>query len=597
MASQSLKDKIQGYENYILENGVDEDVINAYVMAATTSILTEKDKKFGLQLTKKAKELINQLVYNLTGGDIWALEKYAQDFDLEYSLVDTFYEVLKLESYDKLESFIFYMEKKRKYSRRFYQPRQDTLHIVTEDLEDLEARIIEFYGLSMPSRVGKSTMCIFFLGWVALKRPNSHNAMGGHSGILAKGFYKELLNLISTEEYTFAELFEFWHPGRTVLRDKSADEFTITLDNPDRFATITCRGIDGTWTGAVDVSADGYLYVDDLIRDRQHSLSPTRMEDTYQEYLNKMVDRKNDGARELMVGTLWNVLDPLERIRKQYEGNPKYRFRKIPALNEDDKSNFNYKINGFSTNYYRNMREKLDKAEWEAKFQQRPFVREGLLLPLDELRYFNGILPEGDFRRVAVTDIAWGGGDSLSMPIGAEYENGDVYIYDWVFNKGPKEVTIPIVTGKIIENEIRKTRFEGNNGGDLYCQYIDEELQKHNYKCSCDSQKAPTKLKKLEKIIAYSGDIKRKFVFLSPKLPTAEQREEDARLGVIRYYRSKEYQNAMDELGMFVSIGKNEHDDAADSLTQLEMFIENPNNSAVVEAVRNPFRGGYEHGI
>ena len=597
MASQSLKNKIQGYENYIMENGVDEDVINAYVMAATTSILTEKDKKFGLQLTEKAKELINQLVYNITGGDIWALEKYAQDFDLEYSLVDTFYEVLKLESYDKLESFIFYMEKKRKYSRRFYQPRQETLHIVTEDLEDLEARIIEFYGLSMPSRVGKSTMCIFFLGWVALKRPNSHNAMGGHSGILAKGFYKELLNLISTEEYTFAELFEFWHPGRTVLRDKSADEFTITLDNPDRFATITCRGIDGTWTGAVDVSADGYLYVDDLIRDRQHSLSPTRMEDTYQEYLNKMVDRKNDGARELMVGTLWNVLDPLERIRKQYEGNPKYRFRKIPALNEDDKSNFNYKINGFSTNYYRNMREKLDKAEWEAKFQQRPFVREGLLLPLDELRYFNGILPEGDFRRVSVTDIAWGGGDSLSMPIGAEYENGDVYIYDWVFNKGPKEVTIPIVTGKIIENEIRKTRFEGNNGGDLYCQYIDEELQKHNYKCSCDSQKAPTKLKKLEKIIAYSGDIKRKFVFLSPKLPTAEQREEDARLGVIRYYRSKEYQNAMDELGMFVSIGKNEHDDAADSLTQLEMFIENPNNSAVVEAVRNPFRGGYEYGI
>ena len=597
MASQSLINTIQGYENYIVENGIDEDVINAYVMAASTAILTEKDKEYGLQLTARAKELINQLVYNLTGGDIWALEKYAQDFDLSYSLVDTFYELLKLESWDKLESFIFYMEKKRKYSRRFYQPRQETLHIVTEDLEDLEARIIEFYGLSMPSRVGKSTMCIFFLGWVALKRPNSHNAMGGHSGILAKGFYKELLNLISTEEYTFAELFEFWHPGRTVLRDKSADEFTITLDNPDRFATITCRGIDGTWTGAVDVSADGYLYVDDLVRDRQHSLSPVRMEDTYQEYLNKMVDRKNDGARELMVGTLWNVLDPLERIRKQYEGNPKYRFRKIPALNDDDESNFDYKINGFSTNYYRNMREKLDKAEWEAKFQQRPFVREGLLLPLDELRYFNGILPEGDFRRVAVTDIAWGGGDSLSMPIGAEYENGDVYIYDWVFNNGPKEVTIPLVTGKIIENEIRQTRFEGNNGGDLYCQYVDEELQKHNYKCSCDSQKAPNKVKKLEKIIAYAGDIKRKFVFLTSKLPTAEQREEDARLGIKRYYRSKEYQKAMDELGMFVSIGKNEHDDAADSLTQLEMFIENPRNSAVVEAVRNPFRGGYEYGI
>ena len=80
------------------------------------------------------------------------------------------------------------------------------------------------------------------------------------------------------------------------------------------------------------------MYVDDLVRDREHSLSPTRMENTYQEYLNKMVDRKNDGARELMVGTLWNVLDPLERMIKQYEHDPQYRFSKIHTLNENDES-------------------------------------------------------------------------------------------------------------------------------------------------------------------------------------------------------------------------------------------------------------------
>lgn len=579
MASQNLTNTIQGYENYILANGIDEEVINAYVMAVNTAIKNEKDIEYGLKLSARAKELIETLVSDLTGGDIWGLERYAQDFNLEYNLIEKYYELLKLESYDKFESFIYYMEKKRKFSRRFYQPRRKTLAVVVQDLQDLDDSIIKFYGLSMPSRVGKSTICIFFLSWVALKRPNSHNAMGGHSGILAKGFYKELLNLMSTEEYTFEELFQFWHPNHTVIRDKSADEFTITLDEPDRFATITCRGIDGTWTGAVDVSAYGYLYVDDLIRDRQHSLSPVRMEDTYQEYLNKMVDRKNDGAKELMVGTLWNVMDPLERIRKQYEDDPEYRFRKIPALNDDDESNFDYEINGFSTKYYRNMRERLDKAEWEAKFQQRPFVREGLLFPSDELRRFNGILPDGDFRRVGVTDIAWGGGDSLSMPIGAEYDNGDVYIYDWVFNKGPKEVTIPLVVGRIIGNEIRETRFEGNTGGDLYCQYVDEKLQEQNYKCSCTSKKAPNKVEKLSKIIAYSGDIKRKFVFLTPKKPTAEQRELDAKLGVKRYYMSKEYQDAMDELEMFVSIGKNDHDDAADGLTQLEMYLENPGGS------------------
>lgn len=597
MASKELINTVNQYDNFIKTHLVDESVISAYVEACKVAINGEKDIDYGLQLTNRSKGIIEQFCMKQTGGTIWDLEKYAQDHNTPYDLIDKYYELLKLESYYNFESFMYYMERKRNWSKRFYYPRRKTLKVVVNDLEDLENRKIKFYGLSMPSRVGKSTICIFFLAWVAMRRPNSHSAMGGHSGILAKGFYKELMNLFSTEEYAFDELFFFWNPeyaNKSLVTDKSADEFTITLGDPDRFATVTCRGIDGTWTGAVDVSKDGYLYVDDLVRDREHSLSPTRMENTYQEYLNKMVDRKNDGARELMVGTLWNVLDPLERLRKSYDGNPEYRFRRIPALDENDESNFDYEINGFSTAYYRDMREKLDKAEWEAKFMQRPFVREGLLFPTDELRYFNGILPDGDFRRIGVVDVAWGGGDSLSMPIGAEYDNGDVYIYDWVFNKGAKEVTLPLVVGRIIGNGIRQTRFEGNTGGELYCQYVDERLQDQKYKCSCTSRKAPNKVEKLSKIIAYSGDIKRKFIFLESKKVTQDQLQKDAELGVVRYRRNDEYQAAMDELTMFVSIGENKHDDAADGLTQLEMFIENPNNLATATATANPFRtGGY----
>lgn len=490
------------------------------------------------------------------------------------------------------ESFIYYMEKNRKPEKKFYEPRKETLNVVVADLQELEDNPkSKFYGLSTPSRVGKSTVVIFFLAWIAAKKPNSHNAMGGHSGILAKGFYKELLNLMTTEEYTFKEIFDYMHPeyvNKPFPTDKSADEFTITLGDPDRFATITCRGIDGTWTGAIDVSSDGYLYVDDLVRDREHSLSPTRMESTYQEYLNKMVDRKNDGSKELMVGTLWNVLDPLERMRKQYDGTKGYKFRKIPALNENEESNFNYKINGFSTEYYLEMREKLDNAEWMAKFMQQPYVREGILFQTDELRYFNGILPETDHRIVAVVDVALGGGDSLSMPIGAEYENGDVYIFDWVFNRGPKEVTLPIVVGKIMGNEIRETRFEANQGGDLYCDLVDSMLQEQHYKCSCTHRKAPNKMEKKSKIIAYSGDVKRKFIFLQSKLPTVEEKEQDAENGIKRYYRTKEYQAAMDELTTFVTIGDNPCDDAADSVTQLEMFIEKPPSKNKTRIIASP---------
>lgn len=573
MASKELINAVNGFENYISRSGIDEVVVDEYVKATHVALIEEKDIEYGLKVSSRAKEVLNNFVVRETGGhDVWAVERFQQDNKTDtVEYVEKYYELLKWESYYLFESFIYYMEKKRHYSKRFYHPRRKTLKIVVDDLQSLEDNPMKFQGVSLPSRTGKSTVCILFLGWIAMKRPNSHSAMGGHSGILAKGFYKELLNMMTTEEYTFQELYEFWNPkyiGKAFPTDKSADEFTITLGDPDRFATVTCRGIDGTWTGAVDVSKDGYLYVDDLIRDRQHSLSPTRMEETFQEYLNKMVDRKNDGAKELMVGTLWNVLDPLERIRKQYENNPLYRFRKIPALNEDDESNFDYENNGFSTEYYHNMRERLDKAEWEAKFMQRPFVREGLLFQTDELRYFDGLVPDERHRVVAACDPAFGGGDSLSMPICDDYGDNQKYIIDWIFNKGTQGVTVPLIVDKIVEHYITLLRIEKNNGGLLLADSIKVEMAKRGVNhCKIELVSAPNKISKEDKISGYSDYVKRNFVFLrhNREMPTDE---------LPRYRRSDEYNKAIDEMCMYSPEGKNPHDDAADSITQLAMMME-----------------------
>lgn len=583
MASQSLISTVNGYENYIEKNGIDESVMDAYIEASEVAIKTEKDIPYGLQLTKRCKEIIERFCVEHSGVGIWDLEKYAQDNDEEYPLIDKWYKTLKTESYYDFESFMFYMERKRHYSKRFYFPRRHTLKIVVNDLQDLENRIIKFYGLSMPSRVGKSTICIFFLAWVSLRRPNSHSAMGGHSGILAKGFYKELMNLFTTEEYTFSELFYFWNPeyaNKPLVTDKSADEFTITLGNPDRFATVTCRGIDGTWTGAVDVSKDGYLYVDDLVRDREHSLSPMRMENTYQEYLNKMVDRKNDGARELMVGTLWNILDPLERMRKQYENDSQYRFRRIPALDENDESNFDYEINGFSTAYYRDMREKLDKAEWMAKFMQKPYVREGLLFPDNELRFFNGDfnheLENKERKVIALCDPAFGGADNLSMPVCADFGGKQKYIIDWVYKKGTQAVTVPLVVAAIKKHYITELHIEQNAGGKLITDSIKAEMKKQNvYFCRIIPYYANTKLPKEEKIKGYSDRVKETFIFLMSRQYLAIDDRPT-------YIRTQMYQDAMDEFTMYTSEGKNPHDDASDSITQLAIVIDKKATQTVI---------------
>lgn len=569
--SQQLINAIADYENYIQNKGIDEEIIDAYVQACTVAIKTENDRKYGLEISARAKELIEQLVVKLTGGTFWQLERYAQENGLSYGIVDKYYELLKLESFDLFPSFVLYMEKNRPYSKRFYQPRQKTLSIVANDLQTLEDNPIKFQGISQPSRTGKSTICILFLLWIAMKRPNSHSAMGGHSGILAKGFYKELLNMMTSEEYTFKEIFFYWHPeyeNKPFPTDKSADEFTITIGDADRFATITCRGIDGTWTGAVDVSKDGYLYVDDLVRDREHSLSPMRMESTYQEYLNKMVDRMNDGAKQLMVGTLWNVLDPLERIRIKYESNPLYRFRKIPALNENDESNFDYEINGFSTQYYREMREKLDNAEWMAKFQQLPYVREGLLFPSDECRYFDGTLPDETCKTWAVCDPAFGGADSLSMPIVKDYGKKDKKIVAWVHKKGTQAITVPKVVDAIVKHYVTELHIEQNAGGKLLTDSIKAEMERRDVRhCKVVPYYASTKLPKAEKIKGYSDWVKENLQFLMPN-----SYYEGIVDNVPRYKRDEDYQAAMDELHMYTSEGKNAHDDAPDVLSQIAII-------------------------
>lgn len=509
----------------------------------------ETDLDYCLKITKYIKELIPNLPPT-------------------QELNNLYWRAILFEAPNIFESFLLYMERKRKPKKRFYFPRRRTLKIVVDDLQDLEDGKLDFLGISLPPRVGKSTLCIFFLAWIIGRHPESHNAMSGHSGVLADRFYNDVIKLTLNEEYTFSEIFP-----NVSLCGKSAEKNELRYSELEAFATLTCRGIDGTWTGAVDISSDGYLYVDDMIRDRTESLSPIRLENRYQDYLNVLVDRKNDGAKELMVGTRWNVLDPLGRVEKDNKDNPRYRFRKIPALNEHNESNFQYDFGlGFSTKYYLDMKNRLDKNEWMAKYMQNPFVREGLLFPEDELNYYNGVLPDGDCITAAACDVAWGGGDSLSMPFGKVFgsrEDGPVYIPDWIFNKGDKYITKPLVIAKTMQHKPNMERFEANNGGDEYAEDIDRLLQLQGFKTNITWAKASNQLGKMAKIIQYAPDIKRRFYFLKPEL------------------QSEEYKKAMEELCMIVQIGRNEHEDSADGLVQLLQLISGE-SYAKCEAVKRP---------
>ena len=113
LASNELIKAVGAYEEYVKNSGIDESVIEAYLTAAKVAMVEEEDHKYGIKVTKRGKELIEQYVVNLTGGTIWDLEKYAQKNGSEYELIDKYYGLLKLESYEWFESCIRHMDQKR----------------------------------------------------------------------------------------------------------------------------------------------------------------------------------------------------------------------------------------------------------------------------------------------------------------------------------------------------------------------------------------------------------------------------------------------------------------------------------------------------
>jgi len=476
----------------------------------------------------------------------WVRElAYQEAMDGSLGAYNLYKKTLLFDAVDNLDSYLLYLEFDRPPERRFYLPRRKQLKVIVDDLQDLEDGKLDFLSISTPPRIGKSTLGCFFMTWLMGKYPDMANVMSGHSDKLTKGFYQEVLSILTDPQYLWNDVFPLAFVGATSANDESID---ISSKRARRFSTLTCRSILGTLTGAVEVAK--CLYCDDLIEDLEESLNPQRLENKYNAYANQLKDRMKEGAYQVMIGTRWAVDDVQGRIQQQYEGNPRYRFRILPALDENGESNFVYPYGlGFSTEYYLDMKESIDDATWMAKYMGKPYVREGLLFPKEELNYYNGILPDGDPYKVAVCDVAWGGGDSLSMPFAYQF-GSDVYIHDVVFNKGDKTVTQPLVVGKTKIHLPHKQRYEANNGGHEYADSIDQQLRKDGVRINITAKRSPSNQSKLGRIIQYSPEIKR-FYFIDEK------------------NRSQEYQAFMDELCMFSQAGKNRYDDAPDSLAML----------------------------
>ena len=467
------------------------------------------------------------------------------------------------------DDFMIAMEWNREPKARFWLPRRKVLEgkhgIATKIQEFMDDPEALFLGFSQPPGTGKTTVIKFLLAYIIGKEPKSANMYISYSDGMTKMLLDSVKSMLTDrQEYCFHEIFPVLGDP-----DTSAEYKTISYRRPGDFPTLGLVSMSGSVTGRT--RANRFLVTDDLVKNKEEARSPERLEKLFSDYTATLTTRMiGDSVKQIMLGTRWSAYDPLGRMEEAHGDDPRYTFIAIPVWDENEVSNFEYEHpDRYTTEKIRDIKNTIDSADFECLFMQHGIEKEGLAFPADSLRYYNGVLPDGEPDNIVfANDVAWGGGDSLSMPIGFVYGE-DVYIHDWIFDRRDKSVTKPRVIAKILSHKVKMGQTEANNGGEEYSDDVYRILrQDYGYSINMSHKKAPTNMAKLTRIEQHAPTI-RNFYF----------REVGC--------RDDDYRRAMNELTGFSFTSKNLHDDAADSLAMLAGYVFGGQKFATV--ARRPF--------
>ena len=515
---------IQGYENYISAHGIDQNVIDAYIQAAEIMLVGKSDREFGLKVSARAKEIIEQYIYSTTGGTHWDLEKYAFANKTWYDILDDYYRVLLLEAQNMVvDSGFRYLEKKREPKDRFYMPRRKQLMKIGL-IDALQGMIDDKYDIlciSLIPGAGKTTIEKFFnaliIGWY----PKDFNLFYSHSGDITRMYYDGMLDIVTNaDEYTWGEIF----PDLSVTRtDAKMEQFNVGKYKP--FPSVQCTSVGSKNAGKVRASK--FLLVDDMIGGIEEALNPLVLDKLWNKYAvdarqRKIQDTNGRNCKEIHIATRWSVNDVIGRIQRMYEGNPRVKVIAVPDVDpQTGESNFDYEYSGFTVDFFADQQLLMDDISYKCLYKQEPIEREGLLFPNDKIqRYLN--LPHGEPQLItAQCDTKGKGTDYFVMPILQEHD-GLYYCVDCVCdNSADYEMQYENAANVLVNNFVQECEFESNAGGDRVALEVNKRVQDKGWICNITSR--PTETNKEARIFQCSSWILQNVIFKDESLYTPKE--------------------------------------------------------------------------
>ena len=480
-----------------------------------------------------------------------------------------FYEkVLWLASPWHFDSYCRFLEWRRDPEKRFYEPREDVLKGVADLLQKLADGELKVVCISMPPGTGKTTLAIFYLTWMAGKYPEEPMLTGSHSNSFVRGVYDECLRILDADgEYRWHDVFPTVRLIKTNAKDCRID-LTENGVRGKRFETLEFTSVGSGNAGLY--RARRLLYCDDLVPGIEVALSKERLDKLWELYSTDLRQRKmGDHCGELHIATRWSLYDVIGRLENLYEGDPGFAELVLPAVDEAGESNFDYKYGvGFSTEFYREQKEAMDEASWDALYMNKPIEREGRLYHPDELRrYFT--LPDREPDAIlAACDTKDKGKDYCVLPVGYRYGN-DIYIEEVVCDNGKPEIVDVRLAETLLRHKVHMARFESNAAGGRVAQIVQEKIKAKGGRTAITTKFSSAN--KETRIIMASPYVKEHFLFKDDSVIT-----------------DQDYRRFMNMLCTYSMAGKNTHDDAPDGIGMLADYIQSLSGGGV-EVFQRPF--------
>lgn len=434
--------------------------------------------------------------------------------------------------YCKFTSPDFYKE-----DRTFLKDLAEKLQWFVEDAEE------QIMVVNMPPRHGKSRTATKFVQWLFGKFGSRIKVMtGSYNETLSGTFAKQVRDTIAEKPTLGMTVYNDIFPDTKIKYGEAAMN-KWALDGSEE-ANYLATSPTGTSTGF----GCNIMIIDDLIKTAEEAYNANRLQQLNSWFTDTMMSRTENGFKIIIIMTRWNSNDLAGFVFENYDNVVHINYKAV----QDDGTMLCEEI--LSKKDYELKTKNMNKDIVEANYQQSPIDIKGRLYT--KFKTYTDV-PKDDKGNVLFkyilnyTDTADEGKDYLSSICYGMY--GDTYyLLDVYYTKDAMEITEPETARMLTRNNVGCAIIESNNGGRGFARNVERECRELGNKHTNISWFHQSK-NKIARILSNSTSVMNNVLF-----PVNwEDRFPEFAKAIKKYQKE----------------GKNENDDAPDSLTGV---YENP---------------------